>query len=80
MMVVMLKVAKSKIERGGWGTGGSHTLRRRSLAVWMSSSLGFSLKVPRAHSSATCIRWQQPRDQAAGISSQEGQTLFPPSP
>lgn len=46
--------------------GDGCTFRRRSLAVWMSSSLGFSLKVPWAHSSATYSTWQGLGGQAGG--------------
>lgn len=60
-------------EEGGWG----HTLRRRSLAVWMSSSLGFSLKVPWAHSSATCSGWQPPRGQAGRHGQPRGPSPVP---
>lgn len=56
---------------------GGRTFRRLSLAVWMSSSLGFSLKVPWAHSSATYSKWQEPRVRPAGIGGQESPALFP---
>lgn len=56
------------------------TFKRRSLAVWMSSSLGFSLKVPWAHSSATYSKWQRLGGQAGGHRQQEGPALFPPAP
>lgn len=54
-----------------------HTLRRRSLAVWMSSSLGFSLKVPWAHSSATCSGQQPPRGQAGRHGQPRGPSPVP---
>ena len=82
MLVLMLKGMQGK--QGG-GRGWCRTFRRRSLAVWMSSSLGLSLKVPWAHSSATCSRWQQHRGQegrhgqlSPGSTSQEGLCHHPP--
>lgn len=77
MVVLILKVAS--VRRRVEAEGGVGTFRRRSLAVWISSSLGFSLKVPWAHSLATCSRWQQPRGLGGQTSAAKSTlTLVPP--
>lgn len=58
------QVALGKVEReSGDEAVGVAPSERRSLAVWMSSSLGFSLKVTMIHSSSYLQRWQQHRSQ-----------------